>query len=1144
MSIKDRLIQFVLRGKDELSPAAEKSGAALDALRQEAEQLGQALDKAKDAQGLSKALQQTERAVEQTERSLVQADLQIRELRDALNANPEGAGLQQSLKEAEREARKLQRGLDTLRSTLGDQQQAAKAAGIDTDSLGDEHKRLAAETDKAKQALAENNAQLKAAQREQNASARAAAEHASQQGEVGRAMESGAKKAIAFVAAYFSINAVLGVVQRGLRLVAQGIRAVAASGSEEQQALGQLEAALASTGRQAEFTTQQLQAMADSLEDNSMLNAEQIQSAQARLLSYTDVAATEFPRAMQIIIDQQQRLGISVEQSAEIVGRALQSPSEAIATLGRQGFKFEADQKRLLKQLEATGKTAEAQAIIMDMLTEAYGGSAAAAKLGTFQGLLKSIDKQIGDFTKRVKNAGAFEFMQRKLLELSNYLDEMANDGRLDALAEAISTAFIEGAERAEKFAKKLLEIDFKTLTDDATRWLDNFGEKLDKTGRWITLISAPFRALLNVVTGGISLIGMAFTGLVTASLAGMALLAKAIPNAFGGKQIVEGLESARDTASGMFKALAGQVAQDGRDIVATWNSVARSAEDSASRQVEAVRRATEDNKRRMEKASGDIMSFFRTNITTLENALAAISFAETTADLIEVEAGLKTAKLSAEDMAVALAALAQKRGFVTVADDARTAESQLKLLRAEQERLREAYFAGTITLEAWQQGHNEAAEAIRALESESGKAATATQALGKELKTLADVQRAISEAKTDRDIAAANAALKRMLDTGIIDGAQYNAEMKRSADRLKEIKSAIEGSKKAQDDKNKSDRDAIVTSEELRRESGKRMEAERRAGDQAMQDRRRGSEEARRDMGAMEDFFGGVMTRAREPLAAMSDAALEAFDRLNGLSTANIEMDTSSLDATTASLRRAAAVMEDMQAAANTVGMSAIGKWMTQTQLQSQQLQIQFLGQKARLQSLMESYEKGSITVQQFVKRASAARQSMGLLNDSDLRTLEGAIQAAKDRMDQMANSTRSTLEGLQDELDNLQGRTEDIERRRFSSRRRELEAQMAEANAQGDSQAVANAARALGMLRQIEAETAQQRQREEQQKRIDAQQQAQQQQAPQQQAQAPGKVIRLEVPGRQPVDVAVNSETDETKLLGILESAGLRAL
>ena len=1142
MSMKERLIQFVLRGKDELSPAAEKSGAALDALRQEADQLGQALDKAKDAQGLAQALKQTERAVEQAERSLVQADLQIRELRDALNKSPEGAGLQQSLKEAEREARKLQRGLDTLRTSLGDQQQAAKAAGIDTDKLGDEQQRLAADVDRAKKAVAENNTQLRAAQREQNAAARSAAEHSSRQGEVGQAMENGAKKAIAFVAAYVSINAALGVVQRGLRLVAQGIRAVATTGSEEEQALGQLEAALASTGRQAEFTTKQLQAMADSLEDNSMLTAEQIQSAQARLLSYTDVAATEFPRAMQIIIDQQQRLGISVEQSAEIVGRAMQSPSEAIATLGRQGFKLEDGQKRLLKQLEATGRTAEAQAIIMDMLTEAYGGSAAAAKLGTFQGLLKTIDKQIGDFTKRVKNAGAFEFMQRKLLELSNYLDEMANDGRLDALAEAISTAFIEGAERAEEFAKKLLEVDFKTLTDDATRWLENFGEKLDTTGRWITLITAPFRVLINVVTGGISAIGMAFTGLVTVSLAGMSLLAKAIPDVFGGKKIVEGLESARDTAAGMFRALAGQVAQDGKDIAATWNSVAKSAEDSAARQVDAVRRATEENKQRMEKTGGDIMSFFRTNISSLENALAAISFAETDEDLAEVEAGLRKAKLTTEEMTQALTALAQKRGFVTVGEDADSAAAKIARLRLEQERLAAEYGAGTKTLEQWQLGHNAAAEAIRKLESESQKATGTVKTFSDELKTLADVQRAISEAKTDRDLAAATTALKRMLDTGIIDGAQYNAEMKRSADRLKEIKSAIEGSKKAQIERNAADEQAIKTSTDLRIESGKRMEAERRAGDQAMQDRRRGSEEAQRDMGAMEDFFGGVMSRAREPLAAMSEAALEAFDRLNNISTANVEMDTSSLDATTSSLRRATEALDEMHAAANTVGMSAIGRWMTQTQLQSQQLQIQFLGQKARLQSLMEGYEDGSITVQQFVKRASSARHAMGLLNDSDLRTLEGAIQAAKDRMEQMANSTRSTLEGMQDELDNLQGRTEDVERRRFASRRRELEAQMAEANAQGDSQAVANAARALGMLRQIEAESAQQRQREEQQKRIEAQQQPQGAQA--QQSEAPSKVIRLEVPGRKPVDVAVSSDTDETNLLGILESAGLRAL
>ena len=41
--IKERLIQFVLRGKDELSPEAKKSAEALEGVRQEAEVLGKAL---------------------------------------------------------------------------------------------------------------------------------------------------------------------------------------------------------------------------------------------------------------------------------------------------------------------------------------------------------------------------------------------------------------------------------------------------------------------------------------------------------------------------------------------------------------------------------------------------------------------------------------------------------------------------------------------------------------------------------------------------------------------------------------------------------------------------------------------------------------------------------------------------------------------------------------------------------------------------------------------------------------------------------------------------------------------------------------------------------------------------------------------
>ncbi|HEY1028403.1 MAG TPA: phage tail length tape measure family protein [Pseudomonas sp.] len=1115
-SLKERLIQFVLRGKDELSPEAKKSEEALNSLKDASEELGQALDNAKEAQGLAKALEQTQRAVEVAKRNLGDAEKQVNDLRDALNAAPEAAGLQQSLKDAEREAGRSRRQLNALTQQLADAEKAAKAAGVNTDGLSDEQQRLASEVDKARKALDENNAKLKEAQREQARAARTAAEHASSQENLGEMLSSGAKKAGAFVAAYLSVNAAIGLVQGGMRLLAQGIRAVALDGSDKQQALAQLEATLASTGRQAEFTSQQLLDMADAFEASSMLTAEQVQSAQTRLLSYTDVAAKEFPRALQIIIDQQQRLGISVEQSAEIVGRALQSPSQAMAALGRQGFKLEDDQKRLLKQLEATGRTAEAQAIIMDMLTEAYGGSAAAARMNTAAGLWKRLTDRIGDFASRVANSGAFEFMQRKLLEVADSLDEMANDGRLDRLAEALSTAFIDAAERAEEFAKKLLDIDFSTLTDDASRWLDDFGEKLDTAGRWITMITAPFRLLVNVVTGGISAIGVAFTGLISASLAGMALVARAIPDAFGGQKIVAGLESARDTALSMMQLLASQVAQDGRDIAATWDSVASSAEVSADRQSRAAAKAAEDTRRSMQKTGEDIASFFRSNITTLEQALAAISFAETAADLAEIEKALADSKLTTEELGTAMEALGQKSGFVTVADGAKRTTTELEQLRKEQARLKAEYDAGKISLKQWQDGHNAAAQAIIKLESAAASAGDAASSLGVDFTDLSSIMGAVRKAVNDVDFNRLRQGIRKAYSDGELTAQQFAKAQDELNQRVAELKPAAEESTKAVKDQG-----------EALEGTASRV---RNVGDAA--------EEA----GSGLDFFGAVLTAARTPLANMSEAALAAFDALQGINNAEVQPDLGSVDGITEALAKAKNEAGLLQAELGLIGSRdyGLGIWMRETALRSREVQARFLEQRLELQKLMDGYESGSASLASFVGAARAAQNNLDLLDSSDLSQLESAIASAEQRMQQLGESSRSTLASLQDELDKVRGNEDAIERRRAAQRRRELEQQLSEARQGGDSQAVANLQQSLSLLRQIEAETAQQREQQANQQRA-----AQQQGAPAASAQQsePTKVIRLETARGRRVDVSVPAGGEDA-LLGILEEAGLRSL
>ncbi|SDF22408.1 phage tail length tape measure family protein [Phytopseudomonas seleniipraecipitans] len=1085
--IKDRLIQFILRGKDELSPEAKKSAKALEDLRTEAASLNEQLDTAKGERGLVRDMLATQRALEQSQRVLGQTEGSIKELREALNDSPDAKGLQQSLKAAEREAGRLRRQVSSLSGDLGEHEKAAKAAGVDTNRLAEEEKRLAKEVDTAKKALAANGQELRAMEREQAKASRTAAEHASRVGAVREAMAGGVRQVAAFGAAYLSLNGIINLLRGGLNLVRDGIRAVITDGLDSGSALAQLEAALNSTGNAAGFTAEQLLEMAQGFRDSSLLTNEQIQAAQTRLLSYTDIVGEQFPKAMQIVIDQQQRLGISAESSAEIVGRALQSPVDAMAALGRQGFKLEDDQKRLLRQLVATGKTAEAQAVIMDMMTEAYGGAAAAAKLNTAAGLWKTITNSFSDFAGRVGQSGAFDYIQSKLRQLADGLDAMANDGRLDRLAQHLSDTFTNGAEAVSKYVEKLATVDFEGLAEKAAGMASKIGPAIDQTVSAGQYATAALTTVWNTFAGTVNASAAALTYAVQQTLGRLALATGQIASVFGGEDIKAKADGLYTFLGELSTAYAAQAQTDYGQVADAWSFLTESVEQQATEQTDTIKKAADDQ-----------FEHIVQRVTDINNALSQISSVNSVA--------------------------------------------QLQQLGRE---MFNAYQAGRLSQEEYSGGLLVLNERLR----EMGGAAKATSADVKgaaaSLKTLSDIQAAISGAKTAVDIRNINTALNKLYNDGVISASEYNTELKKAADRQAELKKAVEGGKKAQDAKNESDKDAIVTSEQLRRESGKRMEAERQAGDAAMQQRRKESSDAKKDMGAMAGFYDGVMNAARGPLASLSAAALEAFDRLRGIKTADMNIDTSSLDATVDSLGRVSKALGDVRSQMGNPFTGPLGRWQLDMQESSLKTQQAFLGQQAQLQRLMESYDKGNITTRQFESRARGLRRALGMLDDADLSSLDSAIKSAQDSMEQMGQSTRSTLDSLQDELDGLQGRTEDIERRRFASRRRELEAQLAEANAGGDTHAVANASKALGMLRQIEAESAQARQADEQKKRQEEIAKAaapiasaNAAQAPQQ----PSRVIRLELGGKA-VDVAVGSAADETNLLSLLEDAALRA-
>lgn len=196
----------------------------------------------------------------------------------------------------------------------------------------------------------------------------------------------------------------------------------------------QLAAVLESTGRAASMSTDSLNAMADAIESASTISAGEVNEAQTALLAFTGVAGQEFPRAMQAAADMAARTGMTIRASAETIGRALDIPSQGLAALSRQGFRFTEEQKALVEQLELSGRTAEAQGIVLRALEESYGGAAAAARDtlgGALLGLRNTVSALLTD------ESGSLTFLRDVVEGLNSALGSDAAKAGLNALTVA-----------------------------------------------------------------------------------------------------------------------------------------------------------------------------------------------------------------------------------------------------------------------------------------------------------------------------------------------------------------------------------------------------------------------------------------------------------------------------------------------------------------------------------------------------------------------------------------------------------------------------------------------------------------------------------------------------------------------------------
>jgi hypothetical protein len=153
---------------------------------------------------------------------------------------------------------------------------------------------------------------------------------------------------------------------------------------ESQKVMKQTEAIVAATGGAAGLTAKQVGDLSEQLSNQTGIDDELIQSSMNLLLTFKQVrnevgAGNDiFNRASMAALDLGNVFG-STDAAAKMLGKALSNPVRGINALTRAGVNFTDQQKAQIKTLVDSGKSLEAQKIILAEVEAQVGGTAVAS---------------------------------------------------------------------------------------------------------------------------------------------------------------------------------------------------------------------------------------------------------------------------------------------------------------------------------------------------------------------------------------------------------------------------------------------------------------------------------------------------------------------------------------------------------------------------------------------------------------------------------------------------------------------------------------------------------------------------------------------------------------------------------------------
>lgn len=194
--------------------------------------------------------------------------------------------------------------------------------------------------------------------------------------------------------------------------------------ARQDEALRQLGARVKATDNAAGFSVKNLAAMATALSQLSTASDQAIQEMQGILLTFTEIRGPQFKAAQTAILDLSTAMGLSLPSAATLLGRALEDPIEGISALSESGVRFTKEQAKVIEQLVATGRVADAQNLILAEFERRMGGAAKAStegagKIVLMQNAVADAAEEIGRF---IVNSSPVDAIIREITQQANLL--------------------------------------------------------------------------------------------------------------------------------------------------------------------------------------------------------------------------------------------------------------------------------------------------------------------------------------------------------------------------------------------------------------------------------------------------------------------------------------------------------------------------------------------------------------------------------------------------------------------------------------------------------------------------------------------------------------------------------------------------